>query len=107
MMEALHISWISHLQAIPGQGLIFPPIANQQRQKSILMAQSCHPPHVLKNVPVGELIRLRRNSLNDVDFHRVKSETLQRLACRGYPAWTLKRASNIVSKIPRDQLMGP
>lgn len=72
---------------------------------STLMADSCHPHHVLKNIPVGKLIRLKRNCTTEEYFKTVKVEALTRLKQRGYPTWFLNRASRIVSDIARDSLM--
>lgn len=61
------------------------------------------PSHVLKNVLVGELIRLKRHCSDSKDFKNVEAETLLRFALQGYPKWTLDRASNIVANIPRER----
>lgn len=86
-------------------GVTVPPFRKPTPVNSTLIAKSCHPPHVLKNILVGELIRLKRNCSNSKELKKVEQETLNRLASQGYPRWSLDRASNIVRSIPRKKLM--
>lgn len=37
---------------------------------SLLMAQSNHPKHPVKGIPVGQCVRLHRICSEDLDFHR-------------------------------------
>lgn len=88
-------------------GIAVSPYRKHSSINSTLRVRSCHPPHVLKNTPVGELIRVKRNCTNEGDFNKVEKDTLQRLVGRGYPKWSLDRASKIVADIPRSKLMSP
>lgn len=72
---------------------------------STLRADSCHPPHVIKNIPVIELIRLKRNCWDSDPFKTVEKEALDRLRARGYPEWSLNRAINIVANIDREDML--
>lgn len=66
-----------------------------------LRADSCHPQHVIKNVPVGELIRYKRNCSTPLEYKKVEEETMQRLRAQKYPDWALNRAKEIVDKKER------
>lgn len=72
---------------------------------TILHADSCHPKHVIRNIPNGEIIRARRNCSKLADFREESHSINRRLQCKGYPAWTLKRAVNIAEKKDRDSLL--
>lgn len=72
---------------------------------NILHAESCHPRHVVNNIPTGELIRARRNCSQPAAFEKESKRIINRLLCRKYPAWTLKRASNIADKKDREVLL--
>lgn len=69
------------------------------------MATSCHPQHVVKNHPVGELIRIKCNSSRCDTYEKSKQEICNRLQHRAYPGWMLARAHNIVDDIPRERLL--
>lgn len=72
---------------------------------SILSATSCHPAHVINNIPLGELIRLKRNCSDSAEFNKIQTDTCERLSQLNYRQCSLRRARNIVSAIPRDQLI--
>lgn len=69
------------------------------------MASSCHPKHVTKNLPVGELVRMKWNSTSPETYTKAKEETCFRLHHRAYPQCSLNRVYNIVDKIPRNALL--
>lgn len=73
----------------------------------ILMESSCHPSHVTRNLPVGELIRVKRNSSLTDTYEKTKDETCKRLQNRSYANWTLDRACKIVDAIPGEKLLHP
>lgn len=75
------------------------PYRKSTATNSTLMSTSCHPNHVVKNLAVGELIRMKRNSTLPEVYDQVKLDTCTRLRNRKYPAWVLNRASHIVDKI--------
>ncbi|XP_056390615.1 uncharacterized protein LOC130284359 [Hyla sarda] len=72
---------------------------------SILHATSCHPPHVVKNLPVGEMIRACRNCSLEPDFSREAVAVGNRLRQRGYPNLTIMRAIKIAAEKNRNELI--
>lgn len=86
-------------------GISVTPYRKLLSTNSTLMADSCHLPHVVKNVPVGEFINLKWNCSNSSVYPEVEAETLARLRAYRYPEWALNRARHIVSEIPREKLM--
>lgn len=87
------------------RGVTVSPFRKETATNSVLLASSCHSSHVVKNLPVGELVRVKRNSSTIDIYNKVKQETCQRLVHRGYPEWSLKRACNIVDKIDCEKLL--
>lgn len=88
-------------------GIAVSPYRKPSSVNSTLRARSCPPHNVLKNIPVGELIRVKWNCANERDFNKVEKDTLQRFAGRGYIKWSLDRASKIVADIPGSKLISP
>lgn len=43
-------------------GVIISPYRKSTAANSVLLATSCHPEHVTKNLPIGELVRMKCNS---------------------------------------------
>lgn len=87
-----------------GKVLVY-PFRKATACNSILSAKSCHPSHVIKNLPVGELIRSKRNCSDMDHFGQVEQEVCSRLAARNYPKWSLNRAKNIVAHKNRLDLL--
>lgn len=81
------------------------PYRKPTSSNSILMADSSHPPHVIKNIPLGELTRLKRNCSNPGEYSRIEESTLDRLKARRYPPWSLNRARERLAKTPRQTLL--
>lgn len=86
-------------------GVVVSPYRKDTATNSVLMATSCHPLHVTKNLPIGELIRVKRNSSTPEIYDKAKKDTCQRLRYRKYPAWSVNRACNIVENIDRQNLL--
>lgn len=59
---------------------------------TLLQASSHHPDHLIKGIPVGQFLWLRRNCSKDDDFHKEATEMFARFKDRGYPQKTLKQA---------------
>ncbi|XP_056424913.1 extracellular calcium-sensing receptor-like [Hyla sarda] len=74
---------------------------------SILHASSCHPSHVTRNLPTGEMVRARRNCSADPDFRREICEISSRLQARGYQSRDIERGINIASNKNRALLISP
>ena len=49
-----------------------------------LNAKSCHPRHVIKNLPKGQFIRIRRICSDDADFDRNAIQTKRYFVQRGF-----------------------
>lgn len=74
-------------------------------RNTILMANSCHPKHVTKNLPIGELIRVKRNCTLPEVFLEEQDNTFSRLRERAYPPWALDCARTKVRGIDRMTLL--
>ncbi|XP_053575468.1 uncharacterized protein LOC128664684 [Bombina bombina] len=72
---------------------------------SILHADSGHPVHLIKGIPYGQFLRLRRNcsSLTKFDTHAALMK--ERFLKRGYSNKCLKKALWKARKTPRDHLL--
>ena len=70
-----------------------------------LNAKSSHPRHVIKNLPKGQFIRVRRICSEDSDFDRCASQMKKYFLLRGYTEKHLQEAINMVKKIPRNDLL--
>ncbi|CAJ0963763.1 unnamed protein product [Ranitomeya imitator] len=109
LMHDLTISILRrHLQDYnlnSGSIITISPFRKNTATNSILHAKSCHPRHVIKNIPVGELYRFKRNSTTKEVYDRSKREVRGRLAHRGYPSWMLQRAESIVEDIDRETML--
>lgn len=69
------------------------------------MLDSCHLPHVIKNIPVRKLIWLKRNCSDALMYPKVEAEALSILRACKYPDWSPDRTSSIVSEISRSRLI--
>lgn len=72
---------------------------------TILHAQSCHPHHVIKGVPVGECYRAKRNCSQVLAYNKQVSAIKSRLSKKAYPKWTLYRVISISDSKPREELL--
>lgn len=61
------------LRGDQGMGVKIQPYRKSTASNSVLLATSCHPSHVTNNLPVGELIRMKRNS-SDMDSYSIVSK---------------------------------
>ena len=69
-----------------------------------LKTSSCHPSHVLKNIPKGQLIRLRRICSRKSDY-LLNSETLRKQFIeRSFQGKELKKTIKQVQKMDRNEL---
>ena len=70
-----------------------------------LNAKSCHPRHVIKNLPKGQFIRIRRICSDDADFDRYASQTKKYFVQRGFTEKQLQHTVESVKKMSRDDLL--
>lgn len=72
---------------------------------SILHAGSCHPFHTKKSIPVGELLRSKRNCSTELQYQKEKDDICNRLKQRGYSNEILDRATEIADTRDRQTLL--
>lgn len=60
---------------------------------TILPAKSCHPMHTIKSVPIGEMMRAKRNCTAEIKWNDEINKVRNRLTARGYEPWILNRAN--------------
>ncbi|XP_056416610.1 uncharacterized protein LOC130357893 [Hyla sarda] len=72
---------------------------------TLLRADSCHPEHTIKGVPVGKLIRGKRNSSEESVYQAEANAMCTRFRQRGYPNWILDKARKRVDVIQRSDLL--
>ena len=70
-----------------------------------LNAKSSHPLHVVRNIPKGQFIRVRRICSADADFDYHAKQMKKYFLLRGYTEKQLQQAIDIVRKIPRNELL--
>lgn len=80
------------LEGSPDNKVLVTPYRKPTAGNSILLATPCHLHHVVKNLPIGEHIRHKRNCTNENDFSIQETEVCNRLRERKYPEWALKCA---------------
>ena len=66
-----------------------------------LNAKSCHPDHVIKNIPKGQLIRVRRICSEDKDYDVHANQMKSFFLSRGSPETHLIRAIGEVRRMKR------
>ncbi|XP_056390398.1 uncharacterized protein LOC130284250 [Hyla sarda] len=81
------------------------PYRKETATNSVLMATSCHPKHVLNNIPFGEMCRIKRNCTNPIALHTATEELTCRFKNRGYSEAVLKTARVKVDAIDREDLL--
>ena len=70
-----------------------------------LNAKSCHPDHVIKNIPKGQLIRVRRICSEDKDYDVHANQMKSFFLSRGYTEKHLIRAIGDVRRMKRSDLL--
>lgn len=74
-------------------------------KNTILSARSCHPPHTIRAIPIGELTRAKRNCSSIEGYTEERNKVCERLKDRDYPDWILKRAQDRVDHVDRSSLL--
>ncbi|KAM9323956.1 cytochrome P450 2F2-like [Gastrophryne carolinensis] len=70
-----------------------------------LRADSCHPPHTIRAIPLGEMVRARRNCSEQAAFDMELDVISDRLLNRGYSPNVLERAKNLASGRDRKHML--
>lgn len=72
---------------------------------SLLHAESSHPKHLIRNIPVGQFLRIRRICSTEEYFEKRATELQHRFSERGYNQYDIKRAYSRAKKTLRALLM--
>ncbi len=70
-----------------------------------LLPSSCHPPHICKNIPYSQALRLRRICSSDADFQYRCSELADHLRNRNYKNKIITNQIAKAADIPRAQTL--
>ena len=70
-----------------------------------LHRRSCHPPHVYKNIPSSQFLRVRRLCSDPETFKKSSKEIEASLLSRGYDINSLKQASEKALVTPRSETL--
>ncbi|XP_078541431.1 uncharacterized protein LOC144826808 [Lissotriton helveticus] len=73
---------------------------------TLLHADSQHPAHLIRSIPYGEMLRIRRICSNDYDCRLAQSLCKARFMERGYRVETIDNAIMRANKIDRITLLG-
>lgn len=87
------------------KGVTISPFRKSMARNATLLATSCHPDHVINNIPLGELVRTRRNCTSAETYTTYQEEACNRLRARSYPEWTLTKAKARVAHLNRQNLL--
>ena len=70
-----------------------------------LHSSSSHPSHVIKNIPKGQFLRLRRICSNTHDFITHANNFINYFSCRGYDKKAVEHAAREAMKADRETLL--
>ncbi|XP_063077568.1 uncharacterized protein LOC134467623 [Engraulis encrasicolus] len=76
-------------------------------RNTILHASSFHPDHIVKNIPYGQFVRLKRICSNDEDFEVKANDMAKRFRDRGYDETVIDQARGRASHKNRSELLNP
>lgn len=86
-------------------GIEILPYTKSMDRNTLLLATSCHAPHTVNNLPVGEFIRTKRNCSSAEKYSHHEQQVVARLGERRYPKWAIDKAMYRIRDIPRDNLL--
>ncbi|KAM4012040.1 uncharacterized protein ACNLHF_005390 isoform 1-T3 [Anomaloglossus baeobatrachus] len=72
---------------------------------TLLHASSAHPQYMIRSVPTGQFLRLRRICSTNADFERQSLDLMERFRERGYSRRMIKRAYHRAKYSCRDNLL--
>lgn len=84
--------------------LAFRPYKKTTDRNTYLHYRSFHPAHTQNNLPVGQFLRLKKNS-STVEHYNTESDILLQLSDRGYPQMRIRKAKTKADNMPRDTLL--
>lgn len=82
------------------------PFTKSMARNTLLLATSCHASHTIRNLPIGEFIRIKRNCSDAQEYDKQKLVVKNKLLARSYPQWSIDRAMARVQNIQRESLFG-
>lgn len=74
---------------------------------TLLVADSHHPKSLIRGIPVGQFLRIRRNCSTEDDFRRESDSLYNHFRERGYSHCTLRWARKIAASKNRTDLLSP
>lgn len=92
---------------LEGGRLITSTFRKETAANTLLQADSHHPKSLIRGIPVGQFMRIRRNCSTEEDYFSESKQLYQRFRERGYPHRTLKRAMSIAGHKRRADLLLP
>lgn len=88
-MESIEVCFLDVLLVVSQDYVITCLYRKPLAGNSLLMAQSNHPKHTIKGIPVGKLICLQWICSEDIDFDREDGALYKRFRQQGYPIWNV------------------
>lgn len=86
-------------------GVTITPFRKPTARNPVLLATSCHPPHVVHNIPLGKLIRMRRNSTWDSMYYTHSEPEEDPFKKNTLSPWTIERAKKQMASVDRSRLI--
>ncbi len=74
-------------------------------RNALLRADSNHPRQLIKNIPAGQFLRLRRNCSSDSDFHAKAISMKEHFQTRGYSSECIEEAYQRAARSERHVLL--
>ncbi|KAJ1145855.1 hypothetical protein NDU88_012138 [Pleurodeles waltl] len=87
-------------------GRLHSSVFHKPTDRNSLLLYNSHLPKALRdNLPIGQLLRIRRNCSDTSDFHTQANMLCHKLSERNYPARNIRQAKKRASNIPRESLL--
>lgn len=74
-------------------------------RSSLLHFRSHHPRQLVQNLPFGQFLRLKRNSISQQNYKLQESSLCEQLLNRGYPVIVINQAKLHVQSVPLTSLL--
>lgn len=101
------ISFLDLLIRIDGDHLSTKTFLKATAANTLLEATSHHPKSLVRGIPTGQFLRIRRNCSLDQDYQAESKQLYKRFRERGYPHRSLKNSRKRASAIHRKELLIP
>jgi peptide-methionine (R)-S-oxide reductase len=93
------IPFLDTFVTIEGRKLITRPYTKKTDRKQYIIPSSCHPPHLIRGIPFGQALRIKRICTHEKDAERELNNLKGYFLNRDYPEDTVDRAISKVKKI--------